>query len=111
MEGRPAAWRFSASTSKTPDGSCAMMAFGMPFSRIRAVSARVSMPVESDDAAGLQPRVEMAARRQLDGSVTAVCRMTPRTPEDAAMLMVSTSSSLTPTLPICGKVKVTIWPA
>ena len=30
--------------SKTPSGACAMTAFGMPFSRISAVSARVSMP-------------------------------------------------------------------
>ena len=40
----------------------------------------------------------------------AVCRMTPRAPGVAAMLTVSMSSSLVPTLPICGKVKVMIWP-
>ena len=35
----------------------------------------------------------------------------PRTPEDEARLEVSMSSSLAPTLPMCGKVKVMIWPA
>ncbi len=33
-----------AATSSLPSGSCAITAFGMPFSRISAVSARVSMP-------------------------------------------------------------------
>ena len=36
--------RFRSSMSKTPSGACAMTALGMPFSRISAVSARVSMP-------------------------------------------------------------------
>ncbi len=35
----------------------------------------------------------------------------PRTPELAAILEVSMSSALVPTLPICGKVKVMICPA
>ena len=34
-----------------------------------------------------------------------------RTPEEAAALTLSMSSSFVPTLPMCGKVKVTIWPA
>ncbi len=34
----------------------------------------------------------------------------PRTPEDEAALTLSMSSSFVPTLPICGKVKVMIWP-
>src|SRR6266700_239994 len=38
----------------------------------------------------------------------AVCSTTPRAPGVAAMLTVSMSSSLVPTLPICGKVKVMI---
>ncbi len=49
--------------------------------------------------------------RQLEGSVMPVWTMTPRTPDAAAMFTVSTSSSLVPTLPTCGKVKVMIWPA
>ena len=36
-----------------------MTALGMPFSRISAVSARVSMPDSAIDAAPLQPLVEM----------------------------------------------------
>ncbi len=43
-----------------PDGSCAITAFGMPFSRMSAVSARVSMPGKPDDAAAFQPGVEIA---------------------------------------------------
>jgi hypothetical protein len=39
-----------------------MAALGMPFSRISAVSARVSMPLRRDDAAPLQPLVEMFGR-------------------------------------------------
>ena len=46
--------------SNLPSGACAMTALGMPFSRISAVSARVSMPAMRDDAAPLQPLVEMA---------------------------------------------------
>ncbi len=38
-------------------------------------------------------------------------RMMPRAPGVAAMLSASMSSSLVPTLPMCGKVKVMIWPA
>ena len=37
--------------------------------------------------------------------------MMPQAPGRAAMLTLSMSSSLVPTLPICGKVKVMIWPA
>ena len=35
---------FSASRSNLPSGACAITALGMPFSRMSAVSARVSMP-------------------------------------------------------------------
>jgi hypothetical protein len=45
MGGEAAAARFSATRSNTPSGACAITAFGMPFSRISAVSARVSTPV------------------------------------------------------------------
>jgi len=43
--------------------------------------------------------------------VIAARRITPRAPGVAAMFTVSMSSSLVPTLPICGKVKVMSWPA
>ena len=45
--------------------------------------------------------------RQLAGSVMSPRSTTPR----AAGVMVSMSSRLVPTLPMCGKVKVMIWPA
>ena len=49
--------------------------------------------------------------RRSDGAVMAECSTTPRAPGVAARLTVSMSSSLVPTLPICGNVKVMIWPA
>jgi hypothetical protein len=45
MPGKAASSRFSAARSNLPSGACAITAFGMPFSRISAVSARVSTPV------------------------------------------------------------------
>ncbi len=54
-----AARAFRASISNLPSGSWAMMAFGMPLSRIRAVSARVSIAGQADDAPGLQPGIEV----------------------------------------------------
>jgi hypothetical protein len=49
--------------------------------------------------------------RQFDGAVMAVRRIAPRAPGVAAMLTVSMSSSLVPTLPMCGNVNVMICPA
>ena len=51
------------------------------------------------------------ALRHLDGWVMAECSTTPRAPGVAARFTVSMSSSLVPTLPICGNVKVMICPA
>src|SRR6516162_7525231 len=45
MPGHSAASRFNTARSNLPSGACAMTAFGIPFSRIRAASARVSTPV------------------------------------------------------------------
>ena len=89
----------------------AMTAFGMPFSRIRPVSARVSMPASPMMPRRLSHWSRCAVARQFDGSVMAVRRITPRAPGVAAMFTVSMSSSLVPTLPICGNVKVMICPA
>ena len=62
---------FSASRSNLPSGACAITAFGMPFWRIRLVSARVSMPERPMMPRRLQPLIEMArgapARRLGDG--------------------------------------------
>ncbi len=44
MPGHAAASFFSASRSNLPSGAWAMTALGMPFSRMSAVSARVSTP-------------------------------------------------------------------
>ena len=83
----------------------------MPFSRMSAVSARVSRPQSP-----MMPRARShwsrwRVARKFDGWVMSVRRMTPRAPGVAAMLTVSMSSSLVPTLPMCGKVKVMICPA
>ena len=111
MPGHSAASRFSAARSNVPSGLCAITAFGMPFSRMSAVSARVSMPVMAMMPRALSQASKSWLARQLDGAVMAARSTQPRTPDDAARLAVSMSSALTPTLPIWGKVKVTIWPA
>ena len=50
----------SAARSNLPSRACAITALGMPLTRISAVSARVSMPAQPDDAARFQPVVEAA---------------------------------------------------
>ena len=111
MAGRAAASRFSASTSKSPSGSCATIPFGMPFSRISAVSARVSMPAMPTMPRAFSHWSKAGVARKFAGSVMSVFSTQPRTPEAHAAFTVSMSSSLAPTLPIWGKVKVTICPA
>ena len=65
-----------------------------------------------DDAAGLEPLIEMSGGPVVGTArVMPSARMQPRTPDAAARLAVSISSSLAPTLPICGNVKVMICPA
>ena len=54
-----------------------MTAFRMPFSRMRLVRAHVCDPAEADDAARLQPLIEMTTWRWFDGSVIGACTMTP----------------------------------
>ena len=54
---------------------------------------------------------ERVRAQKFEGCVMSVRRITPRAPGVAAMLTVSMSSSLVPTLPICGNVKVMICPA
>jgi hypothetical protein len=88
-----------------------MTAFGMPRSRISAVSALVSIPVRPTMLRALSQASRSREARQLDGSVMAAASTTPRTPDDEAALTLSMSSSLVPTLPICGNVKVMICPA
>ena len=55
--------------------------------------------------------IELPAGAIIRRHVTAACRITPRAPGVAARLTVSMSSSLVPTLPIWGNVKVMICPA
>ena len=59
-----------------------MTAFGMPFSRMSTVSARVSTPVRPTMPRLLSQASRWRVARQLDGSVTGAPSTTPRTPED-----------------------------
>ena len=93
--------------SKSPSGAWAMATCGAPRRRMARVSRRVSMPPMP-----IRPRrasqVERSpAARQLDGSVGSHFTTMPAAKGSA----VSSSSGVTPTLPMWGKVKVTICPA
>ena len=109
--GQAAASVFSAGRSKAPSSAWTITALGMPFSRMRAVSARVSMPVMPTMPRAFSQVSRCFSERQLEGSVIEALSTMPRAPAAFAMSTVSTSSSLMPTLPMCGKVKVMIWPA
>ena len=80
---------------------------GAPPSRMRRVISRVSTPQMPGRLWPFSQSSSGLAARQLAGSVMSPRSTTPR----AAGLMLSMSSALVPTLPICGKVKVMIWPA
>ena len=110
MPGQRAASARRASRSKAPSGAWAMTAFGMPRLRMRVVSARVSTPVTPMIPRALSQPSSRALLRKFDGAETSA-RMTAPTAAEPAALTTSMSSSLTPTIPICGKVKVTIWAA
>ncbi len=110
MEGRAAARAFSAGRSNVPEGSWTITAFGMPLSRISAVSARVSTPVIPTMPFAFSHASRWRVARQFEGSVMSACSTTPRAEIEAAAFTVSVSSSFTPTLPTCGKVKVRICP-
>ena len=88
---------------------CTTTPFGMPLlADAGGERARVDTG-DADDAVHSQPLAESGcAARQFAGSLISARSTTPRTPERAAALTVSTSSSLAPTLPMCGKVKVMI---
>ena len=82
-------------------------ALGAPAKRIRRVSARVSSPARPILPRAFSQSPKVPVERKLDGAVTSSRTMQPTAPSTRD----SRSSSLTPTLPICGKVKVTICPA
>ena len=52
--------RLSTSRSKRPDGSCAIVAFGMPFSRMKRGQRAGVDAGKPDDAAALEPLIEIA---------------------------------------------------
>ena len=77
MPGQARASRFSASRSNVPSGAWAITAFGMPFSRISAVSARVSTPVMA-----MMPRAFSQSSKLLRRAI--VGGLGDRRPEHAA---------------------------
>ena len=88
-----------------------MTAFGMPCLRMSVVSARVSTPVTPMIPRALSQPSSLALARKFDGPEMSARMIAPIAAEAAAGLTTSMSSSLTPTIPICGKVKVMIWAA
>jgi len=84
-----------------------MTPLGAPPSRMRRVSRRVSTPAIPTMPCCRSQSSRCRAARQFDGSLMRQRSTSPRTTGVA----VSISSSLVPTLPMCGKVKVMIWPA
>ena len=89
-----------------------MTAFGMPRSRMSVVSARVSTPVTPMIPRALSQLSSRARLRKFDGADEIGAHDgADRGRTRRRRLTTSMSSSLTPTMPICGKVKVTIWAA
>ena len=88
-----------------------MTAFGMPFRRIIVVSARVSTPVSPMIPRERSQASSRPLARKLDGSDKSARKIAPTAADEAAALTTSISSSLTPTIPTCGKVKVMICAA
>ena len=111
MPGQRAASARSASRSKAPSGEWAMTAFGMPCLRMSVVSARVSTPVTPMTPRAFSQPSSRALARKFDCSEISARMMAPTAADAAAGLTTSMSSSLTPTTPMCGKVKVTICAA
>ena len=111
MPGQRAASARSASRSNAPSGAWAMTAFGMPALRISVVSARVSTPVRPMTPRDLSHASSRPRARKFDGSERSARMIAPTAADAAAALTTSMSSSLTPTTPIWGKVKVTICAA
>ena len=111
MPGQAAALARSASRSKAPSGEWAMTAFGMPRSRMSVVSARVSTPVTPMIPRAFIQLSSRAVARKFDGPAMSARMMAPIAADAEAALTTSMSSSLTPTIPIWGKVKVMIWAA
>ncbi len=68
---------------------------------------RVSTPPMAAMPRAASQRSRWPLLRQFEGSVIGARVTMPR----ACGVSASMSSSLVPTLPMCGKVKVTIWPA
>jgi hypothetical protein len=71
---------------------------------MRRVSRRVSTPASPVRSRDFSHVSKCCSARQFEGSVMSARNARPR----AAGVMVSISSPLAPTLPICGKVKVMI---
>jgi hypothetical protein len=74
---------------------------------MRRVMRRVSTPVSAGKSWRFSHSSRCCAARKFEGSVMSARSTQP----SAAGVVVSMSSGLVPTLPICGKVKLMICPA
>ena len=77
MPGQAVASASSASRSNSPSGAWAMTAFGMPRSRISAVSARVSTPVRPMTPRAFSQASSRPVARKLDGSPMSARKIAP----------------------------------
>jgi hypothetical protein len=109
MPDQSRAWAFSASRSNTPSGAWAITPCGMPFSRIFRVRARVSTPARPTTPRRAIQTERSSSERQLAGAVGTSRKIAPRAAVAAEPDICSRSSMFVPTLPMCGKVKATIW--
>ena len=101
------AFLIKSSTSNIPSFECAITPLSMPLSRMKDVSARVSIPDKP-----IIPRFSSHISRslldlQLDALVIEALNIAPLAALFPEILDASSSSSLVPVLPICGKVKHT----
>jgi hypothetical protein len=95
-------------TSIWPSGAWTMTPCGMPFSRMRRVNARVSIPVNPTMFFDFNQASSEISDRQLEGRVMSARIIAPRAPKAAGGEASSSSSPLVPVLPIWGAVKAMI---
>ena len=101
----------SSRISNSPEGSCAMTPLGMPLSLIKAVKARVSIPDRPMILRDASQSPNSVSERQFDAGVTAALKIPPTAAISARGLLASSSSTVVPVLPTCGKVKQMICAA
>ena len=102
---QPRALAARASISNIPSGAWAMTPFGMPLSRIKAVSARVSTPDRPMMLRCVSQSPSSDSERQFEAGVIGALKIAPRAALWALSVEASSSSTVVPVFPIWGKVK------